>query len=67
MNIAAIICNLVMLAFTGLVMLTDGPATETGYVVFSLLMVAIPILSVVALSRGGLGHHWPGLPLGGKA
>ncbi len=49
MKTAAIICNVVMLAFTALVMLTDGPATEPAYVIFGLLLFAVPLLSVAVL------------------
>ncbi len=49
MKTAAIICNVVMLAFTALVMLIDGPATEAVYVIFGLLLFAVPLLSVAVL------------------
>ena len=49
MTIAAIICNLVMLAFTVMVMMTDGPATEFVYVIFGWLLLAIPSVSAALL------------------
>ncbi len=51
MRITAIICNVVLFAFTCLVIVTDGPARETVYVVFSFLLLVVPILSAVVLWR----------------
>jgi hypothetical protein len=51
MKVAAIICNILSLAFTGLVFVTDGPAREPIYVVFGLLLLLVPLLSLAVLSR----------------
>ncbi len=51
MKVMAVICNVALFGFTCLVTLTDGPATETSYIVFSLLLFLIPILNVVVISR----------------
>jgi hypothetical protein len=61
-GIVAVICNVVLLAFTGVVLVTDGVSREGPYVVFTLLLLLVPILSVVALVRRGgnrpdLGTH----------
>jgi len=62
MKIIAVICNIVLIGFTCLVTLTDGAPKEAGYIVFSVLLVLIPILNVVVISRSGanggrLGLH----------
>lgn len=51
MKIMAIICNVVSFGFTCLVLVTDGPPQGAAYVVFSLLLLAVPILSVVVFLR----------------
>lgn len=51
MRIVAIACNVVLLGFTVMVSLTDGPPTETLYVVFGMLLILVPILNVIVLSR----------------
>ncbi len=51
MKIVAIACNIVLLGFTVLVSLTDGPAREAPYVVFGVLLILVPVLNVVTISR----------------
>jgi hypothetical protein len=55
MKIGAIICNIVLFGFTCLVLVTDGPAQETAYVVFGLLLLLVPILNAVVLFRPAIG------------
>ncbi len=62
MKVMAVICNVALFGFTCLVTLTDGPATETSYILFSLLLFLIPILNVVVIPGGGAHRGWLGLP-----
>jgi len=50
MKIAALICNIALLGFIALVLLSEGLPRATVYVVFSLLTVVIPILNMVVIS-----------------
>lgn len=50
----ALICNVVSLAFTLLVLATDGPPTKPVYVVFGLLLLLIPLFTLLALIRPGI-------------
>jgi hypothetical protein len=45
MRLLVLICNAVSLAFTLLVLATDGPPTKPVYIVFGLLLILIPILT----------------------
>lgn len=67
MKIMVIIFNIVLFGFTCLVTLTDGPPREAGYIVFSLLLVLVPILNVVMISRSGTSGGWLGFHLKQKA
>jgi hypothetical protein len=61
MKIAAVIFNIAMFAFTGLVTLTDGIPENAGYVVFTLLMFLVPILNVVIICRSAAALSWLGI------
>ncbi len=47
----AVICNIVLFAFTCLVMVVDGPATRAVYVVFTAWLLATLILNAIVISR----------------
>ncbi len=49
MKTLAILCNVVLFCFTCLVLVTDGLATQAIYIIFSLLLLLIPIFTVVAI------------------
>lgn len=51
MRILAIICNIVLFLFIGLVLATDGLPTETAYMVFTVWSFLTLILSAAVLSR----------------
>ncbi len=51
MRITALLCNALLLPFTLLVVVTDGPATELPYIVLVVLLLAVPALSLLALGR----------------
>ena len=61
MKISAIICNIILFLFTSLVLVTDGPPTETIYIVFTLWTFLTLILNTVVISRIGVGDGWLGL------
>jgi hypothetical protein len=67
MKSAAVVFNVVLVAFTCLVMLTDGPPTGAVYIALTFALVLVPILSLTALLRrsGGDGH--PGTRVNGEA
>ena len=54
MRIVAVVCNIVLCAFTCFVLLTDGISKEVPYQIFSLLLLLVPILSTVVLLRSGM-------------
>ncbi len=51
MKIAVIICNAILVGFTSLVLVTDGPPRGAAHVALLVLLLAVPILSSVVLSR----------------
>ena len=51
MRIVAVICNVVLFVFTCFVILTDGLPREAVYLIFTFLLLLVPILSSVVLSR----------------
>lgn len=67
MKTLTVLCNIVLFGFTCFVLVTDGPPKEAGYIVFTLLVVLIPILNVVVLFRSGAGDGWVGLHMKRKA
>ena len=67
MKIVAVICNVVLFAFTCMVLLTDGLPTQAAYIVFNVWLLLTPILSLAALVRGGAGAGPPHPQLPGQA
>ncbi len=58
MKTFAVLCNLLSVAFTCLVIGTDGPPTKTAYIIFGALLLLVPVFSVVALVRSGAVRAW---------
>jgi len=60
MKIVAVTCNVVLFAFTCLVLLTDGLPTQATYMAFTLWLLMTLILNVVVISRirAGEGRLW---------
>ena len=52
MRIPAVVCNVVLFAFTCFVLLTDGMSAGVPYLTLTLLLLLVPILSAVVLLRG---------------
>lgn len=51
MGITAIVCNVVLFAITGLIILTEGVPRHAHYLVLTLLVLLVPLLSAVVLVR----------------
>jgi hypothetical protein len=49
MKTVAVVCNLLSLAFTCAVVATDGVPREVAYIVFTLLLMLVPAVTVFAL------------------
>jgi formate hydrogenlyase subunit 3/multisubunit Na+/H+ antiporter MnhD subunit len=62
MKLLAFICNVALLGFTGLVIMTDGMSRQAVYVVFTLWLLLVPIFNMVVLWRSGLVPGWTGFP-----
>lgn len=58
MKTAAVVCNILFFAFLCVVLVTDGPPTQTAYIVFSLLSLLIPIFSAVVIVRSKASDGW---------
>ena len=54
MKIVALICNVVLFLFTCFVLITEGSSRQIAYIVLTLVLLLVPILNVVALSRSGV-------------
>ena len=67
MKIVAVICNIVLFAFTCLVLVTDGPPKGASYILFTLWLLLTLILSSVVISRSGARDSWLGLQMKRKA
>ncbi len=49
MGVIAIVCNLLLVAFTCLVVVTDGISTEAPYLALTFLVLVVPTASAVVL------------------
>jgi len=63
MKFIAFICSIILFGFTCLVLLTDGVSTKTAYLVFTILLLLVPAVSVAAFFRNReirdwFGFHW---------
>ena len=63
MRLAAVVFSVVLVAFTCLVVVTDGPPTEAIYVVLTLALVLVPIFSLVVLLQDRAGRGGAGVPV----
>jgi len=54
MRIVAVVCNVVLFAFTCFVVLTEGIPREAPYLILTLLPLLVPIMSLFVLLRGGM-------------
>src|SRR5512133_2973034 len=51
MKISAIICNILLLLFTCLVLLTDGISREAVYIILTVLLLLVPVLNSIVIFR----------------
>jgi len=51
MRTAAVVCNIALFAFTCFVLLTEGISREAPYLILTLLLLLVPILTVIVLLR----------------
>lgn len=63
MKTLTVLCNIVLFGFTCIVLATDGAPKEARYIIFTLLLMLIPIFTVFAIVRSGAGSSWPNLPM----
>jgi hypothetical protein len=59
MRTAAIGCNAVLFAITGMIVLTEGVPSRARYMVLTLLMLFVPLLSAVVLARQHVAPQGP--------
>jgi hypothetical protein len=59
MGTAAIVCNIVLIAITGVIILTEGVPRDARYLVLTLLMLLVPLLSAVVLVRARIAPQGP--------
>jgi hypothetical protein len=60
METAAIVCNAVLFAVTGTIVLTEGVPGEARYLLLTLLVLLVPLLSAVVLVRGRMARPGQG-------
>ncbi|MCX6259307.1 MAG: hypothetical protein NTY95_00515, partial [Bacteroidia bacterium] len=58
MKIVTIICNIVLLGLTCLLLLFEGISKEPAYLVFTLLLLLVPILNIVLIFRSRVSYGW---------
>lgn len=51
MRMLAVLSNVILFAFTCLVLVTDGPPTDAAYMIFSTMLLLVPILTVLVILR----------------
>jgi hypothetical protein len=47
----AVLCNVVLFIFTGFVLATDGAPTKAVYIIFALVSMMTPVVTVFVLAR----------------
>ena len=60
MTNVAVVCNVVLFLFTCFVLWTEGPSKGGGYIVLTVLLLLIPILSSAVILRIGASDRWLG-------
>ena len=59
MRTAAIVCNVVLLAITGVIISTEGVPGDPLYLVLTLLVLLVPLFTAVVLVRGRIAPKEP--------
>ena len=52
-RVTAIVCNVVLLGITGVIVVTEGMPNKAPYLVLTLLMLLVPLLTALVVLRGG--------------
>ena len=60
MTVVAVVCNVVLFLFTCFVLWTEGSSKGGGYIVLTVLLLLIPILSSAVILRIGASDRWLG-------
>ena len=55
MKTLAVLCNVVLFAFTGFVFATDGAPTKAVYIIFAPVLLMTPVVTVFVLTRSAAG------------
>jgi hypothetical protein len=55
MKTLAVLCNVVLFTFTCFVLATDGGPTKAVYIIFTLMLLMTPVLTVFVLARRAAG------------
>jgi hypothetical protein len=55
MKTLAVLCNVVLFTFTCFVLATDGAPTKAAYIIFTLVLMMTPVLTVIVLARRAAG------------
>src|SRR5512139_3386419 len=55
MKTLAVLCNVVLFIFTCFVLATDGAPTKTVYIIFAVVLLMTPVVTVFALARHAAG------------
>jgi hypothetical protein len=57
---AAFVCNVVVFAMAGVVLLTEGVPREPRYTVLTLLVLLVPLITAIVLSHEPMARPGPG-------
>lgn len=58
MKFTATVCNIALFGFTCLVLLSDGISRDATYMVLTLLLLMVPVLSLFMIVPGKEGNGW---------
>ena len=58
MKIVTIICNIMLLGITCLLLLFEGISKEPVYIIFTFLLLLVPILNIVLIFGSRVNHSW---------
>lgn len=58
MKLITVFLNVAMFVFTSFVLLTDGIPKEVGYIIFTILLLFVPIFNLVIILRNRADYGW---------
>jgi hypothetical protein len=62
-RIAAVVCNLLLFAAIGMIVLTEGMPSRAVFLLFTVLALLVPIVSAAVILRRTTGRGWHRSPL----